>query len=308
MAVTKLKIDGSELLFFDKFAFSGQINTIASSISFESFNDFETFGYIPIEVELDGELIFTGDIINKTTPEETPPKPFTYKAQSTPYRLKSSLPVEAYPLQLENTTVKDLVEYVCSFFEVTVIFDQSASTEAGESYELADLQIAQFADKIINDIVTNKGLILTHNSSGELVVTKSIEQSEIILPRHLSNGKSFDLLKLYHNYIALGQAPIGEDADIQAIATFDNIPATRSITKIQDSGGIDSVEAKAEGMRADSLKAIQQTLNFNDFFCSVGDFIVLQDLKLVVNRVDYSQSVGSEKCSISVIDSLIYER
>jgi hypothetical protein len=309
MSVVKIKIDGTELLFFNKFSFSGQINSIASSISFDTFNNYETFGYSSVEVEIDNVLVFTGEIVNKTNTDSIPTSPYTYKAESLTHELfESSLPVEAYPLQLENSTLQDLVEYICSFFDITAVFDQSASSEASSTYPLADLGLEKTAGELINDIVTNAGLILTHNSSGELVITKSIEQSEIVLPMYLTNGKSYDLKKFFHNYIALGQAPIGEDADIQAIAVFDNIKETRSTTKIQDSGGIDSIEFKAYGMRADSLKAIQQTLSFNNFFCSMGDFIVLDDLKLIVNKVDFSQDSTGEKCNISVIDALIYER
>jgi len=308
MARITIKVANNELLRFDGFSYTDQINTATASASFNTFIDFDEYAYLNVEIFRDDVLILTGDIINKSGTETIPPKPFTYKVESKPYKLKSSLPTEAYPLQLENDTLKGIVEYICSFFEVTVVFDQSAEIEAESAYKLTDLKLAEFAHNIIDELVTEEGLPLSHNADGHLVITKEIEQNEIVLPKHMSNGKTTDLKKLFHNYIALGQAPIGEDADIQAIARFDNIPETRSITKIQNSGGIASIEAKAAGMRADSLRAIQQTLTYNNFFCNVGDFIILGDFKLVVNQINYSQSVTGDKAIISVIDSNIYTR
>jgi hypothetical protein len=309
MAVITLKIDGKKLLFFDSFSYSTQIDSVSSSISFNSFIDFETFGYINVEAYRDDVLIFTGEIISKTIPNSTPPQPYNYKAESLPHILfESTLPTTAYPTQLENSTLKDIVEYICSFFDVTVIFDQSAATEAGGTYKLADLGLGKIAGELINDLVTQVGLVLTHDALAQLIITKTIEQEEIILPRFTSDNKSFDLKKFFHNYIALGQAPIGQDADIQAIAVFDNIDTRRNITKIQDSGGIGTIEKKALGMRADSLKGIQQSLSFNNFFCNVGDFIFINDLKLIINQLDYSYNSSGESASISVIDSQIYIR
>jgi hypothetical protein len=309
MAKITLKVDGKELKYFDSFSFSTAIDAGCSSISFRSFMDIETFGYIKIEAYRNDVLIFTGEIINKTIPNSSPPQPFTYKAESLTHILfESTLPTDAYPLQLENSTLKDILEYICKFFEVTVLFDQSASSEASGTYKLADLGLGKTAGEIINDLVTQLGLILSHDSEGQLVITKKIEQSEITLPMYTTNDKSFDLKKFFHNYIALGQAPISDDADIQAIAVFDNIDTRRNTTQIQDSGGVDTVEKKAIGMRADSLKSIQQSLSFNNFFCNIGDFIMIDDLKLIVNQLDYSFNATGEVASISVIDANAYTR
>lgn len=309
MARIEIKIDGKVLKFFDSFSYSTQIDAGGSAVSFNSFIDFATFGYLPIEVLRNDVLIFTGEIISKTTPQTTPPQPFNYKAESLPHILfECTLPTDAYPLQLEKSTLKDIVEYICSFFKITVIFDKSAESEAKGKYELADLGLEKTAGELINDLTTQVGLILTHTSAGELLITKKIEQDEVILPRFTSDNKSFDLKKFYHNYIALGQAPIGQDADIQAIAKFDNIDTRRNITKIQDSGGIDTIEKKAFGMRADSLKSIQQDLSFNDFFCNIGDFVTIGDLKLIINKLDYSFNATGEAANISLIENQIYTR
>jgi len=305
----EIKVNGEKLLFYDSFNFSDQIDAIYSSVSFNSFVDYEAFGYAPIEVYRDGILIFTGEIISKTIPSEIPPKPFNYKAASKTHILSEcTLPTESYPLQIENVTLKDIVEYICSFFEISVIFDESTVSEANGNYKLSNLGIGENASSIINQLVTQSGLILTHDSYGRLIVTKEIIQSELILPKFTSNNKSFDLKKFYHNYIALGQAPIGQSNDIQAIASFSNIDERRNITKIQDSGGIDIIESKAEGMRLDSLKAINQGLTFNNFFCNIGDFIYINDQRLVINQLNYSYNAGGEVASISLLDSKIYER
>lgn len=304
-----LKIDGKEFRFFNSFSYSTQIDAIASSISFSSFSDFETFAYTPIQVFRNDVLIFTGEIIDKKITTETPPKPIIYKAQSLTHILtESTLPTEAYPLHLENSTLKDIVEYICGFFEVTVLFDASAESEAGSTYTQSSLGLGEVASKIVNDLVTQVGLILTHDAEGNLIVTKEILQEEIKLPLFLSNGQEFDLTKFYNNYIALGQTPITEDSDIQAIAKFDNIDERRNITKIQDSGDISTIEQKALGMRSDSLKNIKQDIRFNNFFANIGDFININDTKLVINQLDYSLNASGEAASIGLLDSQIYER
>jgi hypothetical protein len=308
MPKIKLKINGKILKFFDSFSFSDQIDAIAGSISFNSFLDIDAFDYADVKAYRNGILIFTGEIIKKTISDETPPKPFNYKAESSTHILSCSLPTEAYPLQLDNSTLKDVVEYICSFFEITVIFDQSSENKANSQYKLSDLGLGETASKLINDLVTQVGLILTHDVYGRLIVTKSIIQDEIILPRYLSNGKTFDLKKFFYNYIALGQAPVGESDDIQAIARFSNIDKRRNTTKIQESGGIDTIEQKAKGMRTDSLKSISHGLSFNNFFCDIGNFVYINDNKLIINQLNYSNNASGEVASISLIDSQIYER
>jgi hypothetical protein len=308
MPKIELKIEGKKLRFFNNFSFSDQIDTISGGVSFTTFQDFETFDYKVVEAFRDGILIFTGEIIGKDIPETSPPEPFTYRCESLTHILSCTLPTEAYPLQLENSTLKDIVEYICGFFDLEVVFDQSASAEASGQYKLSDLKLAESASSIINELVTQVGCILSHDANGRLIVTKNIEQNQITLPRYLSNNKSFNLKDFYHNYIALGQAPVGEDADIQAIARFSNIDDRRNITKIQDSGGIDTIEKKAEGMRSDSLKSIDQGLNFTNFFCNIGDFIKIGDNKLIINQLNYTYNSGGEAASISVVDSQVYER
>jgi hypothetical protein len=309
MAKLILKINGKEFPFFNSFSYSTQIDTIASSISFSSFSDFETFAYTPIQVFRNDVLIFTGEIINKKPTDETPPKPIQYKALSLTHILtENTLPTEAYPLHLENSTLKDIVEYICSFFDITVLFDVSAQSEANSTYKLSNLGLGESASKLINDLITQVGLILTHNAKGELIVTKEILQNEIKLPLFLSNGQDFDLTKFYYNYIALGQTPITDDSDIQAIARFENIDKRRNITKIQDSGDISTIEQKAIGMRSDSLKNIKQDIRFNNFFANIGDFVKINDTKLVINQFDYSLNASGEAASIGLLDSQIYER
>lgn len=309
MPKLKLKIDGKEFVFFNSFSYSTQIDTIASSVSFNTFANFETFAYTPIQVFRNDTLIFTGEIINKDMSDETPPKPINYKALSLTHILtESTLPTEAYPLHLQNSTLKDIIEFICSFYDITVLFDVSASEGANSQYELADLQLAKVAGAIINDLVTEEDLILTHNAFGELIITKEILQNEIKLPLYLSNNQKFDLTKFYHNYIALGQTPMTEDSDIQAIARFDNIDKRRNTTKIQDSGDISTIEQKALGMRSDSLKNIKQSVAFNNFFANIGDYVKLNDVKLVINQLDYTDNAKGEAATISLLDSQVYER
>lgn len=308
MAKIELIINGEKLTFFDSFSYSTQLDSVESSLSFNTFVNYDAYDYVPITAYRDGVLIFTGEIINKKIYNYIPPKPFNYKAKSLPYILNCTLPTEAYPLQLENSTLKDILEYICSFFNITIVFDKSAQSEASNKYKLSDLGLGKKAFELINDLVTQEGLILSHDSYGKVIVTKTILQNEIILPRFTSNGISFDLEKFYHNYIALGQAPIEESNDIQAISRWDNIDSRRNITQIQNSGTIDTIEKKAEGMRLDSLKSIGNDLTFNNFFCNVGDFVKVGDNKLIINKVDYTYNVGVDACSISLIDSQIYDR
>lgn len=304
----ELKVNGKKLDFFNSFSFSDRIDSIAGSISFSSFVDIGAYDYANVEAYRDGVLIFTGEIVNKDVPNETPPKPFTYKAESLTHILSCTLPIEAYPLQIESTTLKDTTEHVCSFFDVVSVFDQSAEEEANENNKLSDLKLAESASKIINDLVTNKGIILTHDAYGRLIITKDITQNETVLPKFTSDKKAYDLKNFYHTYVALGQAPVDESEGIQAIARFTNIDQRRNTTKIQDSGDINTIEKKAEGMRADSLKSIKQRLSFNNFFCNIGDYVFDGDLKLIINEINYTYSAGSEITSVSLLDSQIYER
>lgn len=308
MANIQIKIVGDDFRFFDNFTYQTQINTTKSLIAFDSFINLDAFAFIVVEIYKDKELIFTGEIVDKDVPNSIPPKPFTYKAQSLTHRLESNLPLDAFPLELEDSTLKDVVEYICGFFDIVVLFDQSTESEANTIYKRSDLAVDKTALQIINERVTNAGLILTHSSAGELIITKSIAQEELILPLYLSNGKSYNLKGFFYNYIALGEAPINDDSPIEAVATYSNIDNRRNKIKIQNSGDVGSIESKALGMRADSLKSIAQSLSFNKFFCNIGDYVMIGDSKLIINSLNYSNNSKDEKATITLIDSQIYER
>jgi len=309
MAKLVIKIDSKKIEFFDNIVLSTQINSIASSFSFDTFYDIQTYEFAKIETFRDDVLIFTGKVFSKTVPSGVSPEPFTYKCNSLTGVLEDcTLPLDAYPIQTANKTLLEIVNNICSYFDITVKIDSSATSDVNGFYTLQDQSPEKKAADIINDLCSQKNLILTHNSRGELIITKKIAGNNPKVPQHIKLNKSYNYRKFYAEYNVLGQQSATDDTTKQATSTFSTIDSTRSITKIQKDGDSSSTQENADSLKYNSYTANTLSIEFHDFFANTGDIFIINNVKTICNAMNYNYNSRGETCSLNLLNYKIYDR
>lgn len=304
-----VKINGEKLEYFENLTLSTQIDAVASSLSISTFYDIPTYEFAKIEVLRNGILIFTGTVISKVSPGEPTPKPFNYKCYSLTGILQDcALPLEAHPVQVQNKSLKEIVENICSYFNIIVKIDSTAVSESNNTYTLQDQSPAEKAIMIINKLCSQRNLILTHNSRGELIITKKISLSQAVYPNIISSNKSYNYRNFFNAYNVIGQQSIGNDTIRQAESKFSNIPTERTTTKIQRDGDSSITKDQATALKYDSYKSNTFNIEFHDYFVNTGELFIINNVKSICNAMNYNYKAGQETCSISLLNSKVYER
>jgi len=309
MSDIEIKVNGQKLKFFDNVTLSTSIDAIASTFAFSSFYDLPEYEFSKIEVKRNRILIFSGVVIGKDVPNNVQLQPFTYRCYTKTGILEDcTLPQAAYPIQTANKTLKEIVNSICSNFNITVKIDPSAAGDVTGTYKIQNQEPDQKAKDIINSLCSQKNLVLSHNNKGDLIITKKVLGKQARIPLTLGANRTYNYRGFYGKYLVLGQQSILGDTERVAEETFNNIPSERNITKIQRDGDSGNTSNQALAMKYDSYKGNQQSIQFNDYFANVGDLVVFDRVKMIVNSMNYNYRAGSETCTINLLNTKIYER
>jgi len=304
-----IKINGEKLEFFDNVVFSSQINSISSSFSFNTFYDIPLYEFAKIQVYRNNVLFFTGTVIEKIDPNNTSPEPFNYKCYSLTGILEDcTIPLESYPIQTKEKTLKEIVENLCNNFEITVKIDSSASSDISSEYEIKDQSPDSRVSDIINNLCSQQNLILTHNAKGELIITKKVLGNNETYPFIVKSQKRYNYRSFYYQYNVLGQQPANDDTEKEISTRFSNIDKKRTITVIQNEGDSSITQKQANAVRNDSYKSNSLNIEFNDFFANVGNIFIVDDVKCLCNSVNYNYNSKGETCAVSLLNSKVYQR
>lgn len=304
-----IKVNGEKLEFFNNLSYSTQIDAISSSLSFDTFLEIETYEFAEIEVLRENILIFTGKVFSKSVPNEERPKPFNYKCYSLTGILEdSTIPLDNYPIQTQNKTLKEIVENICGIFDITLKIDVSANSDVSQVYELQDQSPQTKASDIINGLCSQNNLIVSHNAKGELLITKTVGTQAELRSQIVISKKNYNYRKFYSKYAVLGQQSIGNDTTKQAVANFGRIDEKRNITRVQNSGDSGITQKQADAFKNDSYKANTFNINLHDDFINIGEIFIINNVKSICNAMNYNYKAGSETCSISLLNYKVYER
>ena len=278
-------------------------------MSFITFQDISDFSFADIEAMRDNVTIFKGKIISKSAPTSSQPEPITYQAYSTTGILEdSTIPLSGYPIQVQNKSLKEIVSTICSYFDVTVKFDISANSDINKKYILQDQSPDKKAKSIIDELCSQRNLLLTHNSKGELIITKNIVGKLANPPRELKITPNYNYRGFFNTYQVVGQQSVSDESERQATSTFDQIQKERIITSIQKDGNADAAQNQADSMKFDSYKSNSLNIDYHDYLASVGDVFIVNNNRFICNSLNYEYEAGKEGCTVSLLNEKVYTR
>jgi prophage tail gpP-like protein len=215
-----------------------------------------------------GEVILTGNIINESFSDSKVPEMAQMAGYSLPGILEDcKIPPSLYPLQYDGLTLREIAQKLLPPFGIGMVVGGSVSAAMDEPYEKTTAEPGQSIKDYLTELATQKNIIISHNSSGNVVFTRAATGQKPILEfnSEKKNTIPFDKMDLsydgqgMHSHIhVIKQA--GKDGGNAGEAEIRNpyVPFVyRPTVIIQDSGSDVDTEKVARMALAAELKGLK---------------------------------------------------
>lgn len=305
MAFT-IKIQGKEFTNFNSFKLNISFDSIASAFSFNAHYNpenpehriiFRPLTYRKVEVFADGVLMLTGVMVNHKFKERAAPQLITVSGYSvTGVFEDASIAPASYPLESINKSINDIATALIKPFGISLI---SNEPEANEPLEKSTAKAGDSIKNYLSTICAQKNLILTHSSTGKLIITK-VKTSTVKV--NLLENVEIDLAvngqKMHSEITVMKQAsstdsnaasatvlnPFISKFNTQITPTNKFVPNYRPKVKEQSSGASIDTERAAKNVLANDLKAIKFNIKLSSWYL---DNEILTPNKLIAIQSDF---------------------
>lgn len=254
----KLLINDRKFEFFRSYNINMKFDSIADTFNFEGQKDFLpailTYPECKILDENDN-VIITGTIVNQPFELDSNPTLINVSGYSKPGILEDcTIPITLYPLQSDNLSLKQILDKILKPYGINYKYTSNITAEINKKFKKTNANPDQRIKDYINQLASQRGIILSHNAAGELVLTK-LELTNILSNATFEEG-DIGILSMVleipgqtmHNEISVvKQASIDNpDAGQSTIYNPYCKDSSRSIVKVMSSGDIFDVENAAK--------------------------------------------------------------
>jgi prophage tail gpP-like protein len=264
----KIRINNTLFRFFESYTLDMKFNAIADSFSFSGQKDFlpDILSYADCEIlDENDQVIITGTIVNQNFELDSNPTLISVSGYSKPGVLEDcTIPISLYPLQSDNLSLKQIADKVLQPFDVKYKYTANITTEFNKKFKKTNAEPTQQVKEYLNQLASQRGIILTHNAKGELLFTK-LDVSPLLPVANFIEG---DTGILSMNLQIPGQSLHSEITVIKQ-ASYDNPDAGqktlenvycksfRPMVKILNSGDIFDIEKAARTELSNELSQIK---------------------------------------------------
>lgn len=315
----KLLINDKEFSFFSSYTITLKYNSIASSFSFSGVYDFLSafLTYSKVKIINDsGDLLITGTIVNETRSKSPKPTQLTCSGYSLPGVLEDvSIPLNLYPLQSDNRNLFEIISRLVQPFGISVVkLGSEIETAITKQYEKSTAEATDSIKAYINALCSQRGIILTHDNKGRLVlskgapVPKAVKIENIIGYTLQINGQA-----LHSEISVIRQAAINNPDGGEFTIYNKNVKAFRPKTKVLSDGDLFDVETAARNELRAELATLQLSIESKDFL-QPGQVLELQvDPKVPYNfwfieEVTITGTAKGEKYSYKAVPAEVYQK
>ncbi len=271
----RVKIRGKSFQYFNTFTLNLKYNAIASAFSIDGIYDqmnieqknlFKPLSYHDVEVFYQDEKLITGTALNNSTSIENKETTVGLSGYSKPGILEDcQIPTTIYPLQFDNLSLKEIIEILIKPFNLNLKIDTNITELASKIYEKTTAEAGQDIKGYLTDLASQRGLILSHDNLGNLLLTRpKINRPSIATYREGVPSTRISLSvngqALHSKITVLRQASF--DVDVAGEEIVDNtlISQFRPTTKEQTSGQNDQILNFAKNIRGSELRNIKLTV------------------------------------------------
>jgi len=304
-----LTLDGTRFTGFSNYAINLLYDSVASTFSFSALRDFAPapFGFQTCTIEDDaGNLLITGTVLSSNFVATRKEQLITINGYSLPGILEDcQIPPSIYPLQSDKLTLRQIIDKVTAPFGISYVVDSIVSAEFDLTYEKSNADPGESVKGYINRLVSQKGIILTHNSNGALVFTKlQAEALSPVLSFAEGNPGIFEISlqtngqAMHSEITVMRQAGAKSTRALQSTIANPYCPITRSKVKIlnSDSGDLLDVDKAARNeLGAELAGAISLTIKTTAFVMP-GNLIRVKSQTL---RISEYTEFFVQSCQIS---------
>jgi len=278
----KVKINGKNCTFFTEGSIQLKLDSIASVFSFKTrFNPenddhkelFKPLQYYKVEIFNDSNVLsFTGTILNHSFQSDQNVNLLVLSGYSLSGILEDVvIPVNQYPLESNNRSLKDIATRLCGFYGIGLYIDDSVINETNAIFKKTTASATDTIKDYLSRLTSQKNIVLSHNAKGQVVLFKPSDNQKI---RYFFNkGNSLSMTANYngqamHSHLSVVRQPSQDNAGVSTVDSIQNplIKTYRPTTKILSSGEDTDTRKAADNELASELKAIAITVNLKGLF------------------------------------------
>jgi prophage tail gpP-like protein len=322
----KVRINNSRFLFFNNFAVSQNLDSVASAFSFVArFNPdnadhrllFRPLSYPKIEVfTQDDILLLTGTIVKNDFNSTEAPQLVKLSGYSSAGVLEDcQIPYSAYPLESNNKSLKDIAENLLELFDLKLIVDASVSNEANAIYKKSVAQPGESVKSYISKLAAQRNVVVSHDERGNVIFFRpdgqglpklSLDATNTIDMKLSVNGQSL------HSEISVLRQPSGENQNLSPVDTAKNesVQAFRPKVKTMSSGTDTETSKAADNALAAELQSVVLSVlipRFEDI--KPGDIVEVQNpevflfnkTRFMIKSLTYNESDNKTSMAMTLV-------
>jgi prophage tail gpP-like protein len=232
-----------------------------------------------------------------------------------------NIPVSLYPLQSDGKSLRQIVEKLIQPFGISLIVSEDVSARANSVIDVSTAEPSDTIKGYLATIANQKDILLSHDSAGNLLLTKSRPNAtpKYNFGRQIpisSSALTVDGQQMHSEITVIKQA--GSEGGNAGQSTVKNpyVSKFRPSVKIQSSGDDNSTSFAAKSALANELRAISLTINVDTWTDNNGliwrpnTVITIENSELMLNKItkffiesvqftgNESQQVASLKCVV----------
>ena len=294
--MVRLNIEDKRYSNFSDYTINLKLNAIASVFKFNALNDIlnNVIGFEKCEIFKDNDLLLTGYILVPQYKVTSKPELISISGYSLPGILEDvQIPVSLYPLQSDNLNLQEITRKYLSSFDIDAVFDDTIQTESLKNYKKIIADETQTIKSFLNELASQRGIILTHNEKGNLVFTR-INVNTLIPVETFSEGDkgiysmSLDISgqQLHSEITVIRQA--SRDNPDSAQSTIQNPYCSIFRPKVTtlSSGDLFDIDKAARRQLSNELTSITLTINTTKFI-KPGNLITVTSESLKLNKTEF---------------------
>lgn len=286
----KVFINGQAYLQYEKLELSLNYDTVASSYKLNARVDmddpehvklFRPLSFNKVEISVGDFKVFTGSFISHDYRTSENPELYNVGGYSLPGVLADcEIPTEAYPLQDDSKTLKEIIEKIISPFGLSLHVNQIASDDANLPIAKAVARQSEKCASYITKLASQFNIIVGHSESGRLLLTRvRLNEAPQGVYRFGDSGYTsgsirVDASQIHSRYTVKRQTSLSSgDSDPNAESIVDNsvIPVFRPTIKTQSVGSGDLSDTAVKSLRAKELGSISFKITVNSLVYPNGD-------------------------------------
>ena len=303
----RIKIDNKDYEGFGNVALNLTFDAVASTFSFDAYFDPENpahrdllrpLKYREVKIYDDSTLLLTGYILSHRYSAQSRNSLVPVSGYSKTGILEDvSIPVDLYPLETTNKSLKEIAAKLIEPFGIGLVIDSEVAAEAEKLYDKSTSSGSDTVAGYLSQLASQRNIILTHTASGDLRLARP-KKSKAAIATYIENmpAVTIDLevngQGMHSETTVMRQGSVTDDINGEATKKNVLVGQYRPLTKEQTKGGNGDTESAADNAAAAELQNIALTITSDRWTWYDGR-------RLSVSTPDHYINVNSPSCFLS---------